>query len=158
VGDGGNGNAYEYTVGGRSWTAADNQVRDYFLLGVDGHLATILSEGENEFVFSFYYFFDDLCPGVTNPKQCKFKGWIGLSDEEIEGTYQWVTDETYDPLTYFTGWPDRTEPEDRKGNEDYVEINSDGIWGITNGASTTNEGFFTEWEVPPIPNPFEGGD
>jgi hypothetical protein len=143
IGNGGNGNAYEYTVGGRSWISANNQVRDYRLLGVGGHLATLTDAGENAFVASFFSTFANLCPGVTNPKQCKFKGWIGLSDDAVEGTYRWVTGETFS----FASWIGGTVPVDRKGNEDYVEINSEGTWSITNGASTTNEGFFTEWEA-----------
>ena len=157
-GEYGNGNAFEYTVGGRSWTSANNQVRDYFLLGVDGHLATLTSEGENKFAASFFTTFENLCPNATNLKQCKFKGWIGLSDEAQEGTYEWVTDEAYiyDP-NVFNGWPGGTEPIDRKGNEDYVEINAEGEWSITNGASTTNEGYFTEWEAAQPTAPTFGG-
>jgi uncharacterized protein with FMN-binding domain len=155
IGDGGNGNAFEYTVGGRSWTSANNQIRDYSLLGVGGHLATLTTAGENAFVARFFTTFDNLCPGATNPKQCKFKGWIGLSDEATEGAYQWVTGEAYEfGPGKFTGWPGGTEPVDRKGNQDYVEINLLGEWNITNGASTTNEGFFTEWEAAQPREPF----
>ena len=110
---------------------------------MDGHLATLTGQVENDFVAHFFSHFENLCPGVTNPKQCKFKGWIGLSDESVEGEYQWVTPETFG----FTSWIGEEEPLDRKGNQDYVEINFEGEWNITNGASTTNEGYFTEWEV-----------
>jgi hypothetical protein len=155
----GNGNAYEYTVGGRSWTAANNQVRDYFLTGGDGadapgSLAIITSGGENEFIASL--FFDDgtrVCPSDSNPKQCKLKGWIGLSDSEVESKFRWV-DGTLLEAGDYDAWPGGSPPNDPNGNRDYVEINASEAWDIANGASTTNEGFFTEWTsiYPPLPS------
>ncbi len=151
---GGSGNAFQYIVGGRSWTSAQNQVRDAVLLGVQGHLATLTSAEENTFVAD--YLFQDRCPNTSNPKQCKYKGWIGLTDEVVEGDYRWVTGEAFD----FASWPDGVTPVDRKGNQDYVETGIDGLWDITNGASTTNEGYFVEWEVtwPTTPPPLGGGE
>jgi hypothetical protein len=151
VRQGGSGNAFQYVVGGRSWTSAQNQVRDDVLLGVNGHLATITSADENLFVAEFFTLSPNLCPYETNPNKCKYKGWIGLTDEAQEGVWEWVTGE---PTSFF-GWPGGVEPEDKKGNLDHAEINLEGIWTIVNGASSTNEGYFVEFEVEwPLTPPF----
>jgi hypothetical protein len=147
VRDGGNGNAYQYMVGTRSWTSAMNQVRDDVLLGVDGHLATIHSQAENDFVANFYVTSPDLCPNETNPKRCKYKGWLGLNDEDTEGTFQWVTGEAVTFYSWADGGTAADQPLDRKGNMDHVEIDMTGTWDIINGASSTNEGYFVEWDV-----------
>ncbi len=49
--------------------------------------------------------------------------WIGLTDEGMEGTFEWVDGS---PLTY-TSWRD-AEPNNRDGNEHYVELNPNGRW------------------------------
>jgi hypothetical protein len=144
----GTGNAYQYMVGGRSWNSANNQVQGDFLEGVQGHLVDILSQGENDFVRDFFLLHPDLCPDVSNPeKKCKYKGWIGLSDDAVETVFEWTTGEE----TVYFNWPEgqtaEDQPTDRKGNLDHVEIGVTGVWGIVNGASSTNEGHFVEWDV-----------
>ena len=37
---------------------------------------------------------------------------------------------------------------------DHAEIDKEGFWDLVNGASSTNEGYFAEWDVPPPPPPF----
>jgi hypothetical protein len=149
VQDGGTGNAFQYIVGGRSWNSAQNQVQSDYLLGVGGHLATIIDAQENAFVAEFFIVSPELCPYETNPNKCKYQGWIGLTDNEVEGEYKWVTNN--DLVTFFAwpGWENEmgVEPEDPKENKDHVEIDLTGTWGIVNGASSTNEGYFVEYEV-----------
>jgi hypothetical protein len=111
-------------------------------------LVDIHSRAENDFVRDFFTNDPNLCPDVTNPKKCKYKGWIGFNDEEVENTFVWTTGVT----PTFLGWPldgegSPQEPADRKGNLDHTEIGADGVWSIVNGASSTNEGYFVEWEV-----------
>ncbi len=153
----GTGNAYQYMVGGRSWNSAQNQVQSDYLLGVQGHLVDILSQDENDFVKNFFSTDPSLCPDETNEKKCKYKGWIGLTDNAVEGQFEWTTGAS----PSFFNWPDgqtaADQPDDRKGNLDHVEIGLSGIWGIINGASSTNEGYFAEWDVPPPPPPFALG-
>ncbi|MGD2121212.1 MAG: filamin/ABP280 repeat domain-containing protein [Gemmatimonadota bacterium] len=153
----GTGNAYQYMVGGRSWNSAQNQVQSDYLLGIQGHLVDILGQEENDFVKNFFSTDPSLCPDETNEKKCKYKGWIGLTDDAVEGQFEWTTGAP----TVFFKWPDgqtaADQPEDRKGNLDHVEIGLSGIWGIINGASSTNEGYFVEWDVEwPDTPPFSG--
>jgi hypothetical protein len=138
VKNGGNGNAFQYVLNNRSWTSAQNQVRDDVLWGVAGHLASITSGGENGFVA---FLVAAQCPNETNVKKCKYQGWIGLSDEVSEGTFVWTTGEALTFTSWATGEPSG------KNNEDHVEINLEGKWTDENGASSTNEGYVVEWDV-----------
>jgi len=147
---GGIGNGYQYIVDGRSFGASLNQIAAMPALhGAQPHMVDIFSQGENDFVKDFFVLDPSLCPDETNPKKCKYQGWIGLTDEDVEGTYLWVTGLA---PTYFN-WPEGIEPEDRKGNLDHVEIDLTGTWGIINGASSTNEGYFIEWDVAQTDTP-----
>lgn len=149
VRDGGNGNGYEYIVDGRSFGASLNQIAAMAPLhGAQPHMVDIFSLGENDFVTGIFLTDVNLCPGETNTKRCKFTSWIGLTDEVVEGEFRWVT--TGELATWFN-WPDGTtaadQPEDRKGNQDHVELGVEGTWSIINGASSTNDGYFVEWDV-----------
>jgi hypothetical protein len=95
-----------------------HQARDY-CASLGGHLVTIQSQFEDSFVY-------DLDPW----------GWIGLSDELQEGSWQWVTGE---PLTYTNWAPGQPDPQP----EDYAHYQSDGWhdWPILVGSS-----FVCEWE------------
>jgi hypothetical protein len=162
LGFGGDGNAHEYIPAGRSWIASEKQALEDVLglgdgsPGVSGHLVTITEQAENEFVTSLFFRSPDLCPGETDPRRCRFKAWIGLTDDVQEGIYVWVNGEGSAGSYPFQGWPGGSPPEGKKeSNRDHVEIGADGIWGTINGASSTNDGYFVEFEVPDIQNPFE---
>ncbi len=160
----GNGNLYQYVNSGRSWTSAQNQVRDEVLHGVGGHLATVANfvyseaEGpevdgptnmaENLHIQRFFNNHPDLCPNEADSKQCKVRGWLGLTDEVAEGTFVWVTGGE----ALWFNWPGGNTLEDipdtrKPENEDHVEIRPDGFWNVINGANSTNDGYFVEWDV-----------
>jgi len=144
---GGNGNAYRYVVDNQSWVSSDKKAQGLVLLGVSAHLATVHSPGENEFVAARVA---EICG--SDLARCKSQGWIGLNDNAIEGTYVWVTGESF---TY-SSW-DLRQPS-TKNNHDHVEINPFGKWSTVNGASSTNDGYVAEWPVTwPATPPSLGG-
>jgi len=82
--------------------------------GAQVYLGTITSPGENDFL---RYSIDSL--DASNV-------WIGFTDEEEEGNWQWVTGEE---VTY-TNWADG-EPNNGGGEEHYAEMWADGTWNDT---------------------------
>jgi hypothetical protein len=95
-----NGHSYYRSTGSMLWTDAKQAC-----INMGGHLVTIANTAEQTFVFN------------TWPS-----GWIGFTDEAIEGNFAWVTGE---PVTY-TNW-NPGEP-NNAGNEDYAQFVGGGKW------------------------------
>lgn len=95
-----NGHSYYRSTGSMTWTAARQACAD-----MGGHLVTITSAAENNFVFN------------TWPS-----GWIGFTDEAVEGQWKWVTNETVSYTNWNGGEPNNA------GNEDYAQFVSGGKW------------------------------
>jgi hypothetical protein len=95
-----NGHSYYRSTGSMTWTDARQAC-----INMGGHLVTITSSGENNFVFN------------TWPS-----GWIGFTDEAVEGQWRWVTGES----VVYTNW-NGGEP-NNAGNEDYAQFVSGGRW------------------------------
>ena len=94
------------------WADASVMAQSY-----GGHLATIASQEENSFLGDYH-------------------GWIGLTDENVEGQWEWVTGE---PVEY-TNWADG-EPNDING-EDFVERYNSSEWN--DQTSTHQVNYFME--------------
>jgi hypothetical protein len=99
-----NGHYYDMVVpeSGITWTDAKAAAENSTFNGVSGNLATFSSQSEFDFV-------------TTNfPRSFT---WIGLTDEAVEGQFQWVTGE---PVNY-TRWG-LIEPNNSAdgGGEDYT--------------------------------------
>ncbi len=100
--DGGNGHFYELVVppGGITWPMAEGAADKSEFLGLTGHLVTIGSEAEWDFV----------------TRSFPHNGtWIGLTDGDVEGDFRWVTGE---PVS-FSAWKP-LEPNDAGAGEDYA--------------------------------------
>ncbi len=155
--DGGTGNAYQYRKGSQGWASAKDVAETTELLGVEGHLASLTSFAENNVLVTLFRTSPDLCP--ANPGDCNILGWIGLSDQETEGRYAWVTGENLD----FFKWLGGRSPVDPTGADDFVHIDAGGFWG-TGGLPAPSgpqgegpqrvvelppavEGYFVEWET-----------
>jgi hypothetical protein len=95
-----NGHSYYRSTGTAFWTTARTNCSN-----MGGHLVTITSSGEQSFLFNLWP-----------------SGWIGLTDEVTEGTWRWVTGETYSYTNWNPGEPNNA------GNEDYVQFVSNGRW------------------------------
>lgn len=116
------GHFYKYFRSrGITWTKAKELASRETLYGLQGYLATITSEEENDFIWS-------KIDGV---------GWIGASDAENEGDWKWVTGPE-EGISFWHGGPveqggrpvegrysfwDRGEPNNNLGREHYAHMN-----------------------------------
>jgi hypothetical protein len=103
-----NGHSYYRSTGTANWQTAKSNCSN-----MGGHLVTITTSGEQAFIFGLWP-----------------SGWIGLTDEVTEGTWKWVTGETYSYTNWNSGEPNNS------GNEDYVQFVSGGKWNDLNGTSS----------------------
>ena len=103
-----NGHSYYRSTGSATWTTARTNCSN-----MGGHLVTITTSGEQSFLYGLWP-----------------SGWIGLTDEVSEGTWRWVTGETYSYKNWNSGEPNNS------GNEDYVQFVSNGRWNDLNNNSS----------------------
>ncbi len=108
VSDGGNGHYYQIVSLSGDWTEANDVADRLGFKGMAGHLVTITSEAEAEFIES------SLLP-LSEPVSVNY--WMGISDQQVEGTFQWVTGES----VAFTDWAEG-EPNDFGSGEDFAAI------------------------------------
>jgi hypothetical protein len=111
-----NGHSYYRSTGAATWTTARTNCAN-----MGGHLVTITTSGEQSFLYALWP-----------------SGWIGLTDEVTEGTWRWVTGETYSYTNWNNGEPNNS------GNEDYVQFVSNGRWNDLNNNS--NLAYVLEFE------------
>ena len=133
---GGNGNTYEFLFADLTWTEAKAAAEASMLDGRAGHLVTITSAAENNF--------------VANLVGGDFRAWIGLTDESSEGNFEWVTGEALSYTKWSPGEPNNS------GNEDYVELfASNDSWNdrINTPFSASNAAYIIEWEAVAVPEP-----
>lgn len=112
VADGGNGHSYQAVCvpGGITWHEANRQA-----MAAGGHLVTITSKAENDFVFQLVnkHIYWDRVPGWTTST---LGPWIGgvqaKGGREPDGGWQWVTGEPFD----FASWSPRPHKEPNDGH------------------------------------------
>ncbi len=102
-----NGHSYYRSTGSMTWTDARQAC-----LNMGGHLVTSTTLAENNFLFNLWP-----------------NGWIGLTDEVSEGTWQWVTGEPFTWAYWNGGEPNNA------GNEDYIQFVGGGRWNDLPNAS-----------------------
>ncbi|BCW99929.1 MAG: hypothetical protein KatS3mg024_2756 [Armatimonadota bacterium] len=132
-----NGHYYEFVRMGVTWAQADVLAGQRFFNGLRGHLATITTAQEQQFItqqlLSRYYsdgawwvggFQDSTAPDYSEPA----------------GGWRWVSGETWSYTNWCPG-----EPNNYTGNDSYVEVwTTPGCyWADT--PDTTNRGFIVEY-------------
>ena len=104
-----------------------------------GHLATVTSAEEMATIKTL------LSSGTPSSY------WLGASDEKTEGTWEWVTGETFSYSLWSSGQPD-----DCGGVEDYLETWGRGeSWNdnsMSGSSTSSNRGFVCEFENYYIPS------
>ena len=105
-----------------------------------GHLATITSEKEYNAILNLL------------PKNERHLYWLGATDSEREGKWEWITGEPF----IFTKWH-QGEPNDEFGQEDFLNLtnywasyNNQWGWNDENGNRVISgaTGFICEYETP----------
>jgi len=143
----GTGNFYEFIAQNDiTWQDAKVAAEARILNGVNGYLATVTSQEENDFILS----------------KLEGQGWMGASDEEEEGVWKWVTGP--EPGMEFwrgdasgmasngmyTNW-NGGEPNNATFNgtmpegEDYGHFLDDGKWNDYPVSTTFIEGYVVEY-------------
>lgn len=136
VADGGNGHSYDVTFQTTGWETAKQLAETYWHDGYQGHLATITSPEEQQWLLS------------TLPYD---KVWLGgyQADDTIEPDegWVWVTGEEWD----YTNWKPE-EPNDDYGDEAYLVIGGASIPSQWNDQREDGwdkvRGFLVEYETP----------
>lgn len=136
-----NGHWYQAVAFGGNWDAANAEAQTMSFLGMSGHLATITSQSEGDFI------------GSDLQHACTFRYWIGGYQDhnapdynEPSGGWQWVTDEAWS----YTNWYG-DEPNDSLV-EDYLMLtNSACEWNDGQATDGSRPGFLIEYEPGSIP-------
>ena len=139
-----NGHAYKAYDQSMTWKEAEEYCK-----ALGGHLATITSQNEQEFVVN------------TTQNGTKRGYWLGGSDENQEGRWEWVTGEDWN----YANW-DSSQPDNYSEIEHYLHLyNLSSFWNNSVGVYKWNDlpndnheyggtaimGFVCEWEPPAVP-------
>jgi hypothetical protein len=132
-----NGHYYEVVIEQINWDDAKMAAENRAFNGLQGHLATITSQDENDFIAGFL------------PSGAGY--WIGgfqpPGSLEPDGNWQWITGESFDYTNWGAEEPNETGYKDE--NEDRLEF--DGEWNDLRG-SHISPGYIVEYEPQTIPS------
>lgn len=134
-----NGNHYEVVFQATDWDTADSIASSMTFMGVQGHLATVSSAAEDQFV---YY----TANGGSPIGNC----WLGAKQNmnsptytEPSGGWEWVTGE---PWGVYTNWY-ANEPNNSGGAEHHLGYWPGDQWNDYNPASTNVGVFVVEYDT-----------
>ncbi len=159
-GSGGNGHWYEIIRDTSSpymtWTEAKNAAESASYLGMQGHLATLTSQNENDFVGNTTFL------GASYHALYGDNVWIGGFQydkaDEPDGHWSWVTGETWSWTNWEPGTPNNGGPHNV---EDYLKLGANqwniGMWNDNNLQPGTGGGYgaayIIEYEPSAVPIP-----
>lgn len=133
-----NGHSY-YLLTQNTWTGSEAEAE---FLG--GHLATVRSDAESQWIYSTLSSFGDIARHL----------WIGLNDVSLEGRFVWVSGESVGYTNWLLGQPDNNG-----GVEDYVHMEAPfalgpGKWNdLDNVGTSATPRPFGVVEIIPEPSP-----
>jgi hypothetical protein len=151
---GGNGHYYQFvrydSIPGLTWDEARSSAESACFQGIQGHLLTITSKQENDFLRSRRRVFPAL----------RTDTWIGLfqpkGSAEPDGGWRWVTDEPLDYTNWFPGEPNN-DAEISNDPENYAIIWDNDLlsWNDTlpNFLGFGARGHIVEFSTSLVPEP-----
>ncbi len=129
-----NGHYYELIENSSTWYSARDAAAGMSYNGMQGHLATITSSEENDFVVNAW-------PNL----EADYQFWIGGTDEASEGVWRWITGEAWSNTYWNSGEPNNSD--DGENCLDYKNVEGLG-W---NDASCDSQfSYLVEYE-PNVP-------
>ncbi len=131
------GNTYNMVKGQMLWTTAEADAKNQMFGGLPGHLATITSQAELDFVMANL--------PISRPWLGGFHDQGDPNYSEPAGGWAWVTGEPFTFTNWAPGEPNNTDSSG--GPEDYLEMFKDSNWNDTNlkGGGWTDS-YLVEWE------------
>ncbi len=151
--DGGNGHAYEIIeADGISWRQARRIAANMTFNGVNGHLATITSDGEDEFVNDLREDVVDPGPGFAD-KEVWLGGRQRRNAPEPDGGWRWINGEGAIPMPGDSGYENWApgEPNDYGNGEKFLAqgLNNQFVWN-DEGNRAGIYGFVVEFDLDPV--------
>ncbi len=135
------GHYYQVVVpdGGINWNDAKSAAASMTFLGAPGHLATITSAEENQFILSLF-----------DPSSAAGQAWLGgfqpSGSQEPAGGWQWITGEPWVYTNWYVAANGSTEPNNDGGNENVLGFYFGGSNGLALGRwNDFNEGLTTHF-------------
>lgn len=148
VSSGGNGNYYELIVTNPgstwNWGQANSSASSQTYLGEAGHLATITSQAENDFILTLDWTVTD-----SGFKHAWIGGFQPSGSGEPNSGWQWVTGEAWAFENWSPGEPNNQQ------NEDFLIYYgaTDGRAGMWNDEKGLSTAYVVEFEVSAVPVP-----
>ncbi len=130
-----NGHYYVLIENGLSWSNARDAAAGMSYNGMQGHLATITSQVEHDFVLNQW-------PNL----EADYEFWIGGTDEASEGNWLWITGETWSNTYWNSG-----EPNNSDGGENCLDYkNVEGL-GWNDASCDSQFSYLVEFESNNVP-------
>jgi len=151
VASGGNDHWYDAVLFSSPWTVASAQAQTQTHIGIQGHLGTLTSAEENQFIWDTF----------SSLWGTGYGFWLGgfqtNTNSEPDGNWAWVTGEAWSWTHWAPGQPDN---DNSGGAEDYLHFmrTNDSFYSQYPGywndhPSSSLGGYIVEFDTNPIPEP-----